>query len=101
MQLLRRLWKLVQLELVNAQPTLKSLAENLFLKAYHLNQPVATGLPPTVQNALEYCKGKWLARKKPVRKKKTPATPSSTPSIAPAPSASDDVMQDVSVNLNE
>lgn len=101
MQLLRRLWKLAQLESLNSQPTLKSLVENLFLKVYHLNQPVATGLPPTVQHALEYCKGKWLARKKPVRKKKTQPAPSTAPSTVPTATVSIDAMQDVSVNLNE
>lgn len=87
----------MQLDLANKQPTLKSLAEQLFLKVYHLNQPAATGLPPTVQHALEYCKGKWLGRKKTVRKRKVQPAPSPAPTTA----TSVDLMQDVSVNLNE
>jgi len=86
----------VQLDLVNKQPTIKSLAENLFLKVYNLNHP-ESGLLPTVQHALEYCKGKWLARKKPARKKKSQnAAPTTT-----TPSISEAMLVDTYVNLNE
>jgi hypothetical protein len=81
----------VQLELPNTDATLKSLLENLFLRAYTLNQPVSPQ-PVTVQTALEYCKGKWLQRKKTVRKKKVDKT------SAPASSTSE--MTDFILDLN-